>query len=158
MTASCDDGWVQPSRGHLEHPGASMEIGGALLGGYPMSLAWLSDLASRKGRSRGGTPATTRTFQARRDLAGLGSTKEIMAMGIGTSIFLIAVGAILDFAVKVNTNGFNINTIGLILMIVGAIGLLLSVIFWGTWGGFGGYRRNGRVGTGSRTYIEDRSY
>jgi len=80
-------------------------------------------------------------------------------MGIGTSIFLIAVGAILDFAVNVNTNGFNINTIGLILMIVGAIGLLLSLIFWGSWGGFGGYRRSERVsGRGSRTYIQDRSY
>ena len=80
-------------------------------------------------------------------------------MGIGTSIFLIAVGAILDFAVKVNTNGFNINTIGLILMIVGAIGLVLSLIFWGSWGGFGGYRRTERVSRrGGRTYIEDRSY
>ncbi|HEY2302376.1 MAG TPA: DUF6458 family protein [Acidimicrobiales bacterium] len=80
-------------------------------------------------------------------------------MGIGTSIFLIAVGAILDFAVSVNTNGFNINTVGLILMIVGAIGLLLSLIFWGSWGGFGGYRRTERVsGRGRRTYVEDRSY
>jgi len=59
-------------------------------------------------------------------------------MGIGTSIFLIAVGAILDFAVDVNTRGFNLHTIGAILMIVGAIGLLFSLIFWSSWGGFGG--------------------
>jgi hypothetical protein len=65
-------------------------------------------------------------------------------MGFGTSIFLIAIGAILDFAVKVQTTGFNLNTIGLILMIVGAIGLVLSLIFWSSWGGFGGYRRTSR--------------
>jgi hypothetical protein len=61
-------------------------------------------------------------------------------MGLGTSIFLIAVGAILDFAVNVHTTGFNLNTIGVILMIVGAIGVVLSLIFWSSWGGFGGYR------------------
>jgi hypothetical protein len=59
-------------------------------------------------------------------------------MGIGTSLFLIAVGAILDFAVHpTNTHGFDINTIGVILMIVGALGLILSMIFWNSWGGFG---------------------
>lgn len=50
-------------------------------------------------------------------------------MGIGTSIFLIAVGAILRFAVSVTARGFSIHTIGVILMIVGAAGLLLS-LFW----------------------------
>jgi sulfite exporter TauE/SafE len=58
-------------------------------------------------------------------------------MGLGTSLFLIAVGAILDFAVSVNTQGFNIHTIGVILMVVGAIGVVLSLIFWSSWGGFG---------------------
>ena len=57
-------------------------------------------------------------------------------MGVGTSIFLIAVGAILDFAVSVNAPGFNIHTVGVILMVVGALGLLLSMIFWSSWGGF----------------------
>jgi hypothetical protein len=79
-------------------------------------------------------------------------------MGVGTSIILIAVGAILDFAVKVHTTGFNLNTIGLILMIVGAVGLLLSLIFWGSWGGFGGgnYRRSRRVvRDGNGTYVEE---
>ena len=59
-------------------------------------------------------------------------------MGIGVSILLIAVGAVLAFAVHVSTSGFNIHTIGWILLIVGAIGALLSLIFWSSWGGFGG--------------------
>ena len=53
-------------------------------------------------------------------------------MGIGTSIFLIAVGAILYFAVEVSAEGFNINTIGLILMIVGVIGLVVSLFIAST--------------------------
>ncbi|MDQ6615377.1 MAG: DUF6458 family protein [Actinomycetota bacterium] len=57
-------------------------------------------------------------------------------MGLGTSIFLIAVGAILDYAVSVQTQGFNLHTIGFILMIVGAIGVVLSLVFWSSWGGF----------------------
>ncbi len=66
-------------------------------------------------------------------------------MGIGTSIFLIAVGAILDFAVTVrNSHGININTIGVILMVVGLVGLLLSLVFWSSWGGFGNGRAVGR--------------
>jgi len=54
-------------------------------------------------------------------------------MGIGASIFLIAVGAILAFAVDVQTNGVDLDTIGVILMVVGAIGLLLSMLFWSDW-------------------------
>jgi sulfite exporter TauE/SafE len=50
-------------------------------------------------------------------------------MGIGTSLLLIAVGAILRFAVTATTSSVNIHTVGLILMIVGAIGLLIS-LFW----------------------------
>jgi len=57
-------------------------------------------------------------------------------MGLGTSIFLVAVGAILTYAVDVQTEGFNLNTIGVILMIVGAFGVLLSLLFWSSWGGF----------------------
>jgi len=62
-------------------------------------------------------------------------------MGIGVSLILIAVGAVLAFAVHVSTSGFNVHTIGWILLIVGAIGALLSLIFWSSWGGFGGERR-----------------
>lgn len=61
-------------------------------------------------------------------------------MGVGTSIFLIAVGAILDFAISVNTPGFNIHEVGLILMVVGIVGLVISMFFWNSWGGFGGSR------------------
>lgn len=52
-------------------------------------------------------------------------------MGIGTSILLVAVGAIMRFAVTVHSTGFSIHTAGLILMIVGIVGLLLS-LFWMT--------------------------
>jgi hypothetical protein len=72
-------------------------------------------------------------------------------MGIGVSLFLIAVGAILDFAVDVrNTNGFNLNTIGIILMIVGGIGLLWSLLMWGFWSED---RRRDRVVTREREYL-----
>ena len=50
-------------------------------------------------------------------------------MGIGTSIFLIAVGAILKFAVTATVSGISIATVGTILMIVGVVGLLVS-LFW----------------------------
>ncbi|HVE47557.1 MAG TPA: DUF6458 family protein [Acidimicrobiales bacterium] len=46
------------------------------------------------------------------------------------SVFLIAVGAILAFAVNVSVSGVDLDTIGVILMIVGAIGLLASMLFW----------------------------
>jgi predicted membrane channel-forming protein YqfA (hemolysin III family) len=51
-------------------------------------------------------------------------------MSIGASIFLLVVGAILTFAVNVTAEGFNINTVGIILMVAGVIGLLLSLLFW----------------------------
>ncbi|HXC76663.1 MAG TPA: hypothetical protein VNU19_06390 [Candidatus Acidoferrum sp.] len=59
-------------------------------------------------------------------------------MGVGTSLIVFAVGAILRFAVTITTTGFNLHTIGIILMIVGAVGFLLSLAFWSSWGGFGG--------------------
>lgn len=62
-------------------------------------------------------------------------------MGVGTSLVIFAVGAIMRFAVSVTATGFNIHTIGVILMIVGAIGFLISLAFWSSWGGFGGGSR-----------------
>jgi hypothetical protein len=59
-------------------------------------------------------------------------------MGFGTSLVIFAVGAVMRFAVSVTTSGFNIHTIGVILMIVGGVGFLISLAFWGSWGGFGG--------------------
>ena len=50
-------------------------------------------------------------------------------MTIGTSLFLIAVGAILYFAVNADISGLEISTIGIILMIVGVIGLVISLFF-----------------------------
>ena len=48
-------------------------------------------------------------------------------MGIGTSIFLIAIGAILYFAVNADISGLELSTVGLILMIVGILGLVISL-------------------------------
>jgi predicted membrane channel-forming protein YqfA (hemolysin III family) len=59
-------------------------------------------------------------------------------MSIGVSIFLLVVGAILTFAVNVTAEGFNINTVGIILMVAGVVGLLLSLLFWSS---FSPYRR-----------------
>jgi hypothetical protein len=70
-------------------------------------------------------------------------------MGIGVSLLLIAVGAVITFAVHVSSgSAVNLHTIGVILLIVGAIGVVLSLIFWSSWGGFGGARRE--------TIVEDR--
>ena len=50
-------------------------------------------------------------------------------MGIGTSLFLIAVGAILYFAVNASIEGLEISTIGIILMVIGVVGLVISLFF-----------------------------
>ncbi len=72
-------------------------------------------------------------------------------MGLGVGIFLIAVGAVLTFAVHANSSGVDIHTVGWILMGVGAAGVLLSLMFWSTWAG-PGYWTGGRRRT---TYVED---
>jgi DMSO/TMAO reductase YedYZ heme-binding membrane subunit len=72
-------------------------------------------------------------------------------VGIGVGLFLIALGAILSFALGDDTFGsLNLDTVGIILMIVGAIGLLLSLLFWSSVAPF---RRD--VGT-ERTVVRDR--
>ena len=58
-------------------------------------------------------------------------------MGIGVGIFLLAVGAILAFAVEAEAEGVNLETVGVILMVVGALGIVLSLVFWGSWGAAG---------------------
>ena len=58
-------------------------------------------------------------------------------MGIGVSIFMLALGAILAFAVEFDTSGIDIDTVGVILMVVGAIGLLLSLLFWSSFSPYG---------------------
>ena len=68
-------------------------------------------------------------------------------MGIGTSLFLIAVGAILYFAVNADISGLEISTIGIILMVVGALGLLISLFMLGS------ARRDAAT---TRTVVRDR--
>ena len=58
-------------------------------------------------------------------------------MGLGVSLILIAVGAVLAWAVHVSTHGFNVHTVGYILLVVGIVGALLSMIFWSSWAGPG---------------------
>ncbi len=70
-------------------------------------------------------------------------------MGIGVSLILIAAGAILTWAVNATVSGVDINAIGVILMVVGAVGLVLSLMLWSSWGGAGGARRR------TTTYVED---
>ena len=62
-------------------------------------------------------------------------------MGIGVSLILIAVGAILTWAVTATVSGVDINTVGVILMVIGLAGLVISLMFWSTWGGFNGNAR-----------------
>jgi uncharacterized membrane protein YedE/YeeE len=56
-------------------------------------------------------------------------------MALGTSLFLIAVGAILRFAVTATAHGFDIQTVGVILMIVGGVGLVISLFWMMVWSG-----------------------
>jgi hypothetical protein len=58
-------------------------------------------------------------------------------MGISFSILLIAVGAILAWAVNAEVSGIDLQVAGVILLIVGVIGLIASLVFWSSWGGFG---------------------
>lgn len=70
-------------------------------------------------------------------------------MTFGTSIFLIAVGAILKFAVHAHISGVSVATIGVILMVAGAVGLLLSMFFYA--------RATDRRHTARTTIVRDRS-
>jgi hypothetical protein len=71
-------------------------------------------------------------------------------MGLGVSIFLIAIGLILALAVHHHSSGFDINTIGWILTIVGVLGLVLSMIFWSSWAGPGYFTHRRRA-----TYVDE---
>ncbi len=73
-------------------------------------------------------------------------------MGISLSILLVAVGAVLTWAVSVEVSGVDLVAVGVILMIVGALGLLLSLVFWSSWGGFGARDSSG----GQNTTIVER--
>ena len=80
-------------------------------------------------------------------------------MGIGTSLVLIAVGAILAWGVNLHSSGVDIQAVGAILMVVGVIGVALSAAFWNSWGG-PRFARNQvsayRESDGRRTLVEQR--
>jgi uncharacterized membrane protein YedE/YeeE len=54
-------------------------------------------------------------------------------MTFGTSLVLIAVGAILRYAVTATVSGIDLHVVGLVLMIVGIVGLVLSLLWFGVW-------------------------
>jgi Domain of unknown function (DUF6458) len=72
-------------------------------------------------------------------------------MGLGVSLFLVAAGAILTWAVSAEVSGLDIQVVGVILMIVGVLGFVLSLVFWSSWGGpaYVADRRR------RRTYVEE---
>jgi hypothetical protein len=78
-------------------------------------------------------------------------------MGISLSLFFIAVGAILTWAVSVEVSGVDITAVGVILLIVGVLGFVLSLIFWSSWGGFRGATQGGGSGGSSpqTTIVKD---
>lgn len=61
-------------------------------------------------------------------------------MGYGVSLLLVAVGAILIWAIDATVSGVNVHAIGWILLIVGLVGFVLSLIFWSDWRDRGTYR------------------
>ena len=67
-------------------------------------------------------------------------------MGLGVSLILIAVGAILTWAVEADVSGLNITVVGVILMIVGLVGGLFSLAFWSSWWGPGYFGRYATAG------------
>jgi hypothetical protein len=73
--------------------------------------------------------------------AALDSHEQEDVMGIGLSLILVAVGAILTWAVSAEVSGVDLTTVGVILMVVGIVGVVLSLVFWSSWGGFGSTHR-----------------
>ena len=70
-------------------------------------------------------------------------------MGLGVGILLAAVGAVLAFAVNATVSGVNIHAVGWILLIVGIVGVVLSMIFWSSWAGPGYFSRR------RTTYVDE---
>ena len=78
-------------------------------------------------------------------------------MGISLSVFLIAVGAVLAWAVNAEVSGIDIKVAGVILVIVGVIGLIASLVFWSSWGGFGNRDAAGAGGQNTTIVERDRT-
>jgi hypothetical protein len=72
-------------------------------------------------------------------------------MGLVVSLILIAVGAILVWGVNAESTDFNVDAVGVILMVVGAIGFILSMMFWSSFWGPGYFRRSYAAGPGYGT-------
>jgi hypothetical protein len=68
-------------------------------------------------------------------------------MGLVVSLILIAVGAILVWGVNATSTDFNVDAVGVILMIVGLVAFLLSLLMWRSWWGPGAF-------VGRRTYVD----
>ena len=78
-------------------------------------------------------------------------------MGISLSVFLIAVGAVLAWAVNAEVSGIDIQVAGVILVIVGVICLIASLVFWSSWGGFGNRDAAGAGGQNTTIVERDRT-
>lgn len=78
-----------------------------------------------------------------------------MASGLVASLLVFAVGAILDFAITTNPNqhGFNLNTVGVILMIVGIVGAIGSLVFFSFASGGGTHRHRTLVDDGKGNVV-----
>ena len=66
-------------------------------------------------------------------------------MGYGLSIFFVAVGAVLTWAVDASVQGIDLRAVGVILMVVGGLGLMVSLLYWS----------NGAPRRGTRTTVVD---
>jgi hypothetical protein len=71
-------------------------------------------------------------------------------MGLGIGLLLIAVGAILTWAVTTTASGLDVNAVGVILMLVGFVGLVLSTVLWSSWWGPGYFRTYAGAGPAPR--------
>jgi hypothetical protein len=71
-------------------------------------------------------------------------------MGVGVGLILIAVGAILTWGVTDRSNAVNLDVVGVVLMVVGAVGVLLSLAFWSSFWGPGYSRRYAAAGPVTR--------
>ena len=64
-------------------------------------------------------------------------------MGLTVSLLLAAAGAILIWAVNTSASGFNIHTAGVILLVIGIVGFVVSLVFWSSWAGPGYFTQGG---------------
>lgn len=87
-------------------------------------------------------------------------------MGLPVSLLLIAAGAILTWGVTDEPSGLNLDAIGVILMVIGIVGFILTMLLWQSWWGPGYWRRSAYVegdprptgywgGRRRTTYVED---